>query len=156
MHWSIGLSGRICREWSSNGYSYFQSPSCGCEEADTVREAVDLKYCFEVSTGIRHEDMFKHMKAIVAGDDPAVKHGKPAPDIYLEAASQLGVEPKDCLVFEDALSGVKAGKAAGCTVVAVPDPRMDKALFDGLADVVLNSLDEFDGKPWGINLTERN
>lgn len=51
--------------------------------------------------------MFQHIKVIVAGDDPAVKKGKPAADIYLEAARQLGVDPKECLVFEDALSGVR-------------------------------------------------
>lgn len=92
------------------------------------------------------------MGAIVAGDDPAVKQGKPAPDIYLEAARQLNVSPSECLVFEDALSGVKAGKAAGCHVVAVPDPRMDKSVF-GIADEVLDSLWDFDGRPWGLSFT---
>jgi beta-phosphoglucomutase-like phosphatase (HAD superfamily) len=99
-----------------------------------------------------HEKMFRHMKDIVAGDDPAVKNGKPAPDIYLEAARRVGVDPSECLVFEDAMSGVKAAKAAGCIVVAVPDPRMDKGIFEGAADVVLGSLFEFDGQPWGINV----
>ena len=51
--------------------------------------------------------MFQHIQLIVAGDNPAVKNGKPAPDIYLEAARQLKVDPKECLVFEDALSGVR-------------------------------------------------
>ena len=96
--------------------------------------------------------MFEHMSAIVCGDDPAVKHGKPAPDIYLEAARRVGVDPSECLVFEDALSGVMAGKAAGCTVVAVPDPRMDKTIFENVADIVLDSLTKFDGRPWGINV----
>jgi len=57
--------------------------------------------------------LFEHIDVIVTGDDPAVKNGKPAPDIYLEAARRLGVDPAECLVFEDALSGVKSGKAAG-------------------------------------------
>ena len=103
----------------------------------------------------RHGQMFQHMSAIVPGDDAAVKNGKPAPDIYLEAARQLGLDPKDCLVFEDALSGVKAGKAAGCYVVAVPDPRFtaeEKAAFVAEADVVLESLWNFTGKEWGIDV----
>lgn len=50
-----------------------------------------------------------------------VAHGKPFPDIYLHVAKKLGVEPKDCLVFEDILPGVLAGKAAGMTVCGVAD-----------------------------------
>ena len=93
------------------------------------------------------------MKDIVAGDDPAVKHGKPAPDIYIEAAKRLGVDPKDCLVFEDALSGVRSGKAAGCRVAAIPDPRFspeELKVFEEEADVVLKNLSDFDGRPFGI------
>ncbi|KAL3901149.1 MAG: hypothetical protein SGARI_006117 [Bacillariaceae sp.] len=105
----------------------------------------------------RHGDMFQHIAAIVAGDDPAVTKGKPAPDIYLEAAKRLQVKPEECLVFEDALSGVKSGKAAGCRVVAIPDPRYSKEerdvfVTEGGADVVLNSLWEFDGQQFGLNI----
>jgi len=106
----------------------------------------------------RHERyLFEHIDVIVTGDDPAVGNGKPAPDMYLEAARRLGVDPTECLVFEDALSGVKSGKAAGCQVVAVPDPRFSDSeraevfLNDGRADVVLTSLWEFDGRPFGID-----
>jgi beta-phosphoglucomutase-like phosphatase (HAD superfamily) len=95
------------------------------------------------------------MAAIVAGDDPAVKNGKPAPDIYLEAAKRLNVDPKDCLVFEDALSGVRSGKAAGCRVVAIPDSRFsaeEKAKFENEANVVLEDLWSFDGAAFGISV----
>jgi beta-phosphoglucomutase-like phosphatase (HAD superfamily) len=103
--------------------------------------------------------MFQHMNAIVAGDDPAVKNGKPAPDIYLEAAKRLNVDPKDCLVFEDALSGVRSGKAAGCYVVAIPDPRFsddEKASFVKEADMVVEHLWQFDGSQFGIEVDMRN
>ena len=86
------------------------------------------------------------MSAIVAGDHPAVQHGKPAPDIYIEASRQLKVKPSECIVFEDALSGVRAGKAAGCYVVAVPDARFsaaEKQVFAAEADLVLDSLADF-------------
>ena len=46
---------------------------------------------------------------------------KPAPDVFLKAASALGAEPERCLVLEDSLNGIKAGRAAGMTVVMVPD-----------------------------------
>ena len=84
------------------------------------------------------------MAAIVTDDDLSVKKGKPAPDIFLEAARRLGVDPNDCLVFEDSTSGCRSAKAAGCFVIAVPDPRMDKSVFDGIADRVLEDLTCFD------------
>jgi sugar-phosphatase len=66
-----------------------------------------------------------------------VEHGKPAPDPYLLGAERLGVDPARCLVVEDAASGVRAGRAAGCATLGVlsghPDQRLE-------ADVVVNSL----------------
>jgi len=50
-----------------------------------------------------------------------VSKGKPSPDIFLKVASVLGIEPKDCLVFEDTMAGVKAAKAAGMDVIAIYD-----------------------------------
>ena len=61
-----------------------------------------------------------YFKTIVTGSE--VTKGKPAPDIYLRAASELGVAPGDCLVFEDLLAGLASGRNAGMTVCAVADP----------------------------------
>lgn len=105
---------------------------------------------------VSHEDMFRHIKVIVTGDDSNVANGKPAPDIYVEAAKRLGFDPCECLVFEDAMSGVKSGKAAGCKVVAVPDPRMNKRIFEAEADIVLDDLTQFDGRHWGLNINARD
>ena len=56
---------------------------------------------------------------IVTGCD--VAHGKPFPDVYLEAAVRLGVDPSECLVFEDVVAGIQAGRSAGMEVAAVED-----------------------------------
>lgn len=56
-------------------------------------------------------------QAVVTGLD--IEHKKPAPDIFLKAAGLIGADPKRCLVVEDAVSGVAAGKAAGARVLAL-------------------------------------
>ena len=56
--------------------------------------------------------------ALVTGSD--VERKKPFPDIYLEGARRVGIDPKDCLVVEDAVSGIKAAHAAGMDAVGVP------------------------------------
>jgi len=55
---------------------------------------------------------------VVSSDE--VENGKPAPDVFLEAASRLGVAPEDCVVFEDGRAGIEGALAAGMKVVTVP------------------------------------
>lgn len=69
--------------------------------------------------------------------------GKPAPDTYLAAAADLGVEASRCVVFEDAVSGVQAGAAGGfALVVGVDRVGQSDALREGGADVVVTDLAE--------------
>jgi HAD superfamily hydrolase (TIGR01509 family) len=70
-----------------------------------------------------------------------VAHGKPAPDVYLEAARRLKVEPAQCAAVEDSHAGIRSAKAAGMRVVAVPNPHFppDAAALEQ-ADVVLRSI----------------
>ncbi len=91
----------------------------------------------------RHREWFRIFGAVVLGDDPRVGRGKPAPDIFLLAAAELGADPSSCLVVEDAPAGVAAARAAGMQVVAVPDPGMDRDAFTD-ADTVLDSLAAID------------
>jgi len=99
-----------------------------------------------------HPRIFDAMEVVVCGDDPEVFSGKPAPDIYLVASKRLGVNPEDCLVFEDALTGVIAGKAAGMTVIAVPDPQyltsQVSEKIDELTTHRLDSLAEINWDAW--------
>lgn len=76
--------------------------------------------------------------AAVSGSD--VINKKPAPEIYLKAAAMLGLKPSECLVVEDALSGIHAAKAAGCKCLAVATSFHGDYLKD--ADWVCQSLDE--------------
>jgi HAD superfamily hydrolase (TIGR01509 family) len=80
-------------------------------------------------------------EVIVTGEE--VDRGKPAPDIYLCAAEQLGLSAGGCLVVEDALPGVAAAKAAKMRVAAIPDTRfVDPRKYEKEADYVLTSLEE--------------
>ena len=80
-------------------------------------------------------------EVIVTGEE--VERGKPAPDIYLCAANQLGILADACLVVEDALPGVAAAKAASMHVAAIPDRRfVDPREYEKEADYVVGSLKE--------------
>jgi HAD superfamily hydrolase (TIGR01509 family) len=90
-------------------------------------EAMHGKIPFAVVSGSSRNSVVQSLEVlhlldkfdtIVGAED--YTNSKPAPDAFLIAASRLGVEPKDCLVFEDTAMGVKAAKAAGMAVVRVP------------------------------------
>jgi HAD superfamily hydrolase (TIGR01509 family) len=93
---------------------------------DAVLEVAGLTQCF---------------KATVSSEE--VPRGKPAPDVYLEAARRLEVAPERCAAIEDSHGGIRAAKAAGMRVIAFPNrtyPPDEEALAQ--ADVVIRSLDE--------------
>src|SRR5207302_7053424 len=72
-----------------------------------------------------------------------VAHGKPAPDVYVEAARRLDVDPKLCAAVEDSHGGIRSAKAAGMRVIVLPNPSYppdEEALAQ--ADVIIRSLDE--------------
>jgi len=82
--------------------------------------------------------------AIISGED--VERKKPFPDIYLLAAQKIGLSPHDCVVVEDAVSGVAAAKAAGCKCLALttsfPSEKLQQAdwIVKDLSEADLNSL----------------
>ncbi len=83
----------------------------------------------------------RYLQATVSSEE--VKRGKPDPDVYLETARRLGVEPARCAAIEDSENGIRAAKAAGMRTIALPNetyPPSPEAL--GEADVVVGSLDE--------------
>lgn len=94
-----------------------------------------------------HQGWKESFSAVIGGDE--VKAGKPSPDLFLEAAKLLNVHPSSCLVIEDSIPGVTAGKAAGMEVVAVPSLPKQSHLFT-MADEVINSLFDFHPEQWSL------
>ncbi len=84
-------------------------------------------------------DLAELFDVTLSGSD--VERLKPAPDIYLSAAGKLKVEPGRCAVIEDSEAGVKAGKAAGMTVFAVPNFFTARQRHE-MADFILGGLSE--------------
>jgi HAD superfamily hydrolase (TIGR01509 family) len=93
---------------------------------DLVLELTGLGRCFRIS---------------VSSEE--VRRGKPAPDVYLEAACRLEVEPTRCAAVEDSTNGIRAARAAGMLVAVVPRPDFPPATGAlERADLVLDSLAE--------------
>ncbi|CEG44914.1 histone-binding protein rbbp7 [Plasmopara halstedii] len=112
-----------------------------------------------------HSKLFSFFSTIVCGDDPAVKQGKPAPDIFRTASQRLfglnegedGDKPPRCIVFEDSVNGYIAANAAGMYSIAIPDVRIhteeaQRMHLFGQADEVITSLTQFqiDNYEWQI------
>lgn len=92
-----------------------------------------------ILSNLRAARLDRFFDVVVSGQQ--VERGKPEPDIFLFAAREIGCPPEDCYVFEDSVNGVRAGMAAGCVTVMVPDlvpPPEDlavSAVCESLSDV---------------------
>ena len=109
------------------------------------------KFNFENKTYNLKNWLKEDFDVIIMGDDKRIKEGKPSPDIFILASKDLGLEPQDCIIFEDALSGITAAIRSGARiVVAIPDPRQKKDVENIEYDknktklIILNSMEEFD------------
>lgn len=93
----------------------------------------------QVSLVVDKLGLRRALSALVSVED--VARGKPAPDLFLEAARRLGVDPGACLVVEDAVAGVQAARSAGMSAVALPPPgHSGEAHLQAGALEVLGSL----------------
>ena len=106
---------------------------------------------FGLKTFNKKEWLKEDFDAVVLGDDKRIKNGKPAPDIFILAAKDIGLEPKDCIVFEDSISGIKAGINSGARiVVGIPDPHLKHKAEELQYDknitkfIILDSIKDFD------------
>lgn len=100
-----------------------------------VASSAPLENIRLVLAGLGIEDCFQ---AVVYGDE--VTEGKPSPLGFLLAARKLGVEPRDCIVIEDAIAGVHAAKRGGMRCIAVTNTHPAQDLGD--ADLVVDSLEK--------------
>ncbi|KAF5943740.1 hypothetical protein HYC85_017817 [Camellia sinensis] len=102
-----------------------------------------------IETKISYHPGWKESFSVIIGGDE-VTAGKPSPEIFLEAAKKLNIDPSKCLVVEDSIPGVMAGKAAGMEVVAVPSLPKLSHLYTS-ADEVINSLLDLRPERWGLS-----
>ena len=97
------------------------------------RESVEIK--------LAPHPWLQRIAVRVHGDDPQIQQGKPAPDLFIEAARRLHVEPAQCWAFEDSQAGAKAALAAGCRVFVVPAEGLSRNDYPSAVDW-LSSLSE--------------
>lgn len=84
-----------------------------------------------------------HFGAVVTAED--VTRGKPDPEVYLRAAGEIGIAPRDCLVFEDAVVGVQAARRAGMRVIGVTTAHSSAELSTAGAE---RAIANFEGLTW--------
>jgi HAD superfamily hydrolase (TIGR01509 family) len=116
------------RRLDGEGFRLAVASSSNRELIDAVLRRIELAALFE---------------ATVSSEE--VARGKPAPDVYVEAARRLDVAPEKCAAIEDSASGIRAARAAGMRVVAYPNRHYPpSAGLLSTADAVIASLDELD------------
>ena len=86
------------------------------------------------------------LQTAVSAED--YENSKPAPDCYLLAAKNLGVDPAHCLVFEDSIPGIQAARAAGMFVIAITHRCTDEKLATELADMAIKNYTELPSDFW--------
>jgi HAD superfamily hydrolase (TIGR01509 family) len=87
-------------------------------------------------------------RAVVSSEE--VARGKPAPDVYLEAARRLDLSPSVCGTVEDSHNGIRSAKAAGMICVAIPNSQFPPGEALAEADVVLSSITELTSSSFAI------
>ena len=138
------LRGEIAAEFFANCVGLFPSTRPVLKELQRMKLRLGLATS-SVSASARpfldRHQLTAFFDVIVTGDE--IERGKPHPDIYLCAVEKLGVPADACLVIEDALSGIAAGKAAKIRVAAIPDTRfVDAHEYEKEADYLLRDLSE--------------
>lgn len=93
-----------------------------------------------VEKNMRKSGILHYFDNLTCGDE--VSQGKPDPEIFLKAAEKMGLAPEDCYVFEDSYNGIRAGHAAGCCTVMIPDKIGPDEEIRSLYDLCCKDLNE--------------
>jgi len=93
-----------------------------------------------INAVMRKLDIDKNLDIIHSAEDEP--YGKPHPGVYITTAKKLGVDPAECVAFEDSVNGLLAAKAAKMRCIAVPDRLARDNKEFGIADVIVDSLEE--------------
>lgn len=117
------LPGDFISGWRSNLFARFEKELTAIRGIQVALEAIDLPRCVassgdeeRIGVSLRKASLWEQFEGNIFSTT-MVKHGKPAPDLFLFAAERMGVDPSRCLVVEDSESGIRAAKAAGMTAV---------------------------------------
>lgn len=119
-------------------------PNC----KQTIKQLFDLGYDLavassspkqEIISNLRSINVLKYFKTLVSGEE--MNHSKPSPDIYLEAAKRLSINPEKCIGIEDSFNGIQSVKNAGMFCIAYSDPNY-KVKGHEIADVSITRIDE--------------
>ena len=113
----------LIKSLAENGFKMALASSAPIENIQLITTRLDINHYFQ---------------AIVSGRE--VTKGKPSPQGFLLAAQRLGVEPKQCIVIEDAVAGVSAAKKAGMRCLAITNTHPRTSLTE--ADLIVDTLEE--------------
>lgn len=116
----------LVKDLEQAGYILAVASSSKPERIERNVTTLDIKHCFD---------------KLVSGEN--VINPKPAPDVFLKAASQIGVSPEECIVIEDSDNGVKAAKAAGMVCIGYLNPGSGEQSLSE-ADYIVESLENID------------
>lgn len=143
---------KIKKEWNDLAYEYYKNEIPLKKGVRTYLQKLKLK---DIKIGIgtsnsrllaeliiNQKNIKDYFEVLITSCD--VNKGKPSPDVFLKVSKDLNVAPKECLVFEDTLAGIKAAKAAGMDVIGVFDElsKENKDIIQGISKKYIYSFNE--------------
>ena len=143
---------KISKDWHDMAFNHYSNDvklKLGVKDFLNNLKSFKIKIALATSNSIplleaclKNNGIYDYFDSITTTDE--VSNGKDCPDVYLLAANKLGINPRDCLVFEDILPAVQGAKAANMKVIAVKDDECLDSKEDLLkyADKYIHSFEE--------------